>query len=191
MIKIMGERIYLRDHIAGDLNTFHAWMSDPIITRYTSLHSDSLAQSSKSLQHALDQNNAVPRKDYFFSIVEIQTEQIIGEAGFSIQTGTGHNSIAEIGYFLFQPFWGKGFAVESAKIMIDFCFSDLELNKVIAGCDTRNTASEKVMIRCGMQKEAYLKKHRFIDNIWRDRVEYAILHTDWLNKQQKIATVSF
>ncbi len=35
-MKIDGQRIYLRDHEPGDLDACHAWLSDPIVTRYLS-----------------------------------------------------------------------------------------------------------------------------------------------------------
>jgi [ribosomal protein S5]-alanine N-acetyltransferase len=183
MLRINGERIYLRDHLIGDTYTFHAWMTDPLITKYLSSHSDSMEQSSKLLKHAINQVNAIPRKDYFLAIVQVGTENVIGEAGFSIQSTAEKDGVAEMGYFLFPKYWGKGYATEAAALMIQFCFSELKLHKVTAGCDIRNTASEKVMIHCGMQKEAHFKQHRFIDGIWADRVEYAILRQDRMNKQ--------
>jgi RimJ/RimL family protein N-acetyltransferase len=182
MLEIKGERIYLRDHTAADLGTFHAWMNDPVVTRYLSQHSESIEQSLKLLSHAVAQNKAFPRKDYFFAVVELETGQIVGEAGFSIQSPSDSGGVAEMGFFLFQPYWGKGYASEAAKLIIDFGFSELSLHKITAGCDARNLASEKVMIHCGMQKEAHFKLHRLIDGVWSDRVEYAILRSDWVDK---------
>ena len=36
MFRIDGKRIYLRDHQASDLEAYHAWLSNPIVTRYLS-----------------------------------------------------------------------------------------------------------------------------------------------------------
>ncbi|MBI9050219.1 MAG: GNAT family N-acetyltransferase [Anaerolineaceae bacterium] len=179
MLKIDGERVYLRDHKASDLDVFHAWLSDAVVAKYLSWRTYTREESFTHLAHSINENNANPRTDYFFALVLNENEHIIGEAGFTIQTQTKPGGIAELGYFLLQSYWGKGYATEAAKLLIAYCFTVLKLHKVTAGCDVENRASEKVMINCGMQQEAYRKKQRLLNGEWRDRLEYALLYDDW------------
>ncbi len=43
-------------------------------------------------------------------------------------------------------------------IVLDFCFNDLKLHRIEAGCAVENIASYKVMEKVGMQKEGRCRK---------------------------------
>jgi ribosomal-protein-serine acetyltransferase len=60
---------------------------------------------------------------------------------------------AMLGYFLCQPFVGRGYMAEAAQGLIDFGFQQCKLSRVWASCDTRNDRSLRVMERIGMQRE--------------------------------------
>ncbi len=62
-------------------------------------------------------------------------------------------------------------------LAIDYCFNDLGLHKVTAGCDVDNKGSERIMIKCGIKKEAEYKGYVPLKGVWRDRLEYAILRS--------------
>ncbi len=111
------------------------------------------------------------------------TETIIGEAGFTIEVRAQHGGRADLGYFLLPAYWGQGYATEAAELMLTYCFTVLKLHKVTASCDAENTASEQVMKKCGMQREAYLRIHALLDGVWRDRLGYAILVDEWAERQ--------
>ena len=55
----------------------------------------------------------------------------------------------------------------------------MDIHKVMAHCDSRNGASERVMIKSGMQKEALSRKDRYINDEWSDSLQYSILHEEW------------
>ena len=58
--------------------------------------------------------------------------------------------------------------------------------RVTTGCDPENKGSENVMIKCGMIKEANMKKKVWMHGRLRDRVEYRLLKEEWENgKEQK------
>jgi ribosomal-protein-alanine N-acetyltransferase len=65
------------------------------------------------------------------------------------------------------------------KAWIEYCFTNLGVHRVRAACDAGNPASEKVMINCGMKKEAELRLHRFQNGAWHDELQYAILKEEW------------
>ncbi len=111
------------------------------------------------------------------------TETIIGEAGFTIEVRAEHSGRADLGYFLLPAYWGQGYATEATQLMLAYCFTVLKLHKVTASCDAENTASEQVMKKCGMQREAYLRIHALLDGVWRDRLGYAILVDEWAERQ--------
>ena len=57
----------------------------------------------------------------------------------------------ELGYWLGVPYWGRGFATEAARALIDHAFGDLEHETLISGERVNNPASRRVLEKCGFQ----------------------------------------
>jgi RimJ/RimL family protein N-acetyltransferase len=57
----------------------------------------------------------------------------------------------EIGYWLGVPFWGKGYATEAARAVIDYAFGKLGYDTLLAGARVSNPASRRVLEKCGFQ----------------------------------------
>ena len=57
----------------------------------------------------------------------------------------------ELGYWLGVAYWGRGFATEAARALIDYVFGDLEHETLISGARVNNPASRRVLEKCGFQ----------------------------------------
>ncbi len=57
----------------------------------------------------------------------------------------------EIGYWLGVPHWGRGFATEAARAVIDHAFGALQHEALQAGARVSNPASRRVLEKCGFQ----------------------------------------
>jgi ribosomal-protein-alanine N-acetyltransferase len=101
---------------------------------------------------------------------------IIGAIGFTI--APEHN-MAELGYWVGVPFWGKGYCTEAARALVDFGFSDLALNRIHAHHFGNNPASGRVLQKVGMKFEG-CSRHAFMK--WGEYLDihrYGILRSDW------------
>jgi RimJ/RimL family protein N-acetyltransferase len=58
---------------------------------------------------------------------------------------------AEIGYWLGVPYWGRGYATEAVRAVIDHAFGDLGHDALAAGARVHNPASRRVLEKCGFQ----------------------------------------
>ena len=58
---------------------------------------------------------------------------------------------AEHGYWLGVPFWGRGYATEAARAMIDYAFAKLGYEELCSGARVSNPASRRVLEKCGFQ----------------------------------------
>ena len=58
---------------------------------------------------------------------------------------------AEIGYWLGVPYWGRGYATEAARALIDHAFGDLGHDVLGAGARVHNPASRRVLEKCAFQ----------------------------------------
>jgi len=85
---------------------------------------------------------------------------------------------AELGYWIGVEHWGRGFATEAGRAVLDFGFGTLGLNRVEAHCFAGNAASVRVLEKLGMRFEGILRHHVVKDASPRDGLFYAVLASD-------------
>ena len=96
--------------------------------------------------------------------------QFCGVIGMVLQKDVYRKS-AEIGYWIGEPFWGKGITTKALSLATQYAFETLELERLFANIFEGNEASKKVLEKCGFQLEgigrkAVFKNNRFLDE-WR------------------------
>ena len=72
---------------------------------------------------------------------------VLGACG----VGSRDGEQPEIGYWLGVAFWGRGYATEAARALIDHAFADLGYDLLLAGARVSNPASRRVLQKCGFQ----------------------------------------
>ena len=143
---LVGPRVRVREHTPADLDAFHAWRGDPVAMRYLPWRSRSRAESRAALADAIAQQRLSERARYFFAVDLAGTGDRIGDVGFDLRP----DGEAGFGWFLRPEWWGRGLATEAARLTIDFAFARVGVAAVVASCDARNRASERVMQKCGL-----------------------------------------
>jgi len=101
---------------------------------------------------------------------EQNKNDLIGLVGFL----TNNKNERELGYRFRRPFWGKGYATEITKEMINYSFTELDFKKITADVWVENIASNKVL--CKFLKpveEFYNKSDNCIDR------RYQLLKEEW------------
>lgn len=122
-------------------------------------------------QRAMESGSA-----YNFAITWQDQSNLIGVIGLEIAP---EYKRAELGYWLGRPFWGKGFASESARRIVRFGFEDLKLHRIFAACFSRNVASMRVMQKAGMIYEGTLREHFLHFNRYEDTAYYGLLREEY------------
>jgi RimJ/RimL family protein N-acetyltransferase len=84
-----------------------------------------------------------------FAVALKENDRIIGGVGLDGDTGTETDEPA-FGYWLGQPYWGKGYGREAVAAVIDYGFRTLGIRTIRAYTDPSNTASQKVLLHCGL-----------------------------------------
>ena len=90
---------------------------------------------------------------------------------------------AEMGYALGRLYWGFGYMNEALRALLHYAFETLDLNRIEADIDPRNTASAKTLERLGFQKEGYLRERWIVDNEISDTALYGLLRREWQERQ--------
>ena len=86
---------------------------------------------------------------------------------------------ATMGYCLDDAAWGQGFATEAAGALLQWAFDTLDLNRVQAETDTRNTASSRVLEKLGFVREGTLREDCIVDGEVSDSWVYGLLRREW------------
>lgn len=104
--------------------------------------------------------------------------KLAGVAGLVLQSDIFRKS-AEIGYWLGEPFWGKGIATAVAKMLCELGFEQFGLVRLYAGVFESNTASMKVLEKAGFRLESIARKALIKRSQIYDNYIYAMTTEDW------------
>ena len=85
---------------------------------------------------------------------------------------------AVLGYCFNKTYWGKGYATEAVRALLEFGFKSLALHRIFANCDPSNVASNRVLMKSGMKLEGHLRKNFRVKGGWRDTMIYGILERE-------------
>jgi RimJ/RimL family protein N-acetyltransferase len=101
------------------------------------------------------------------------TGELIGTSGLQPLETTGE---IEVGYNLSEPFWRQGYGFECAMGWLQHGFENLGLERIVAVSYPENTASWRIMEKCGMSYET-TEEHYGINCVL-----YAVSRADFINK---------
>ena len=89
---------------------------------------------------------------------------------------------AEIGYFIGEPYWNKGIASTAVTLITEYGFNHLGLIRIDTGVFEYNTASQRVLEKCGFTKEGIFSKSVFKQNKFWDEVSLKVLRLKGVEK---------
>lgn len=81
----------------------------------------------------------------------------VGSIGVFPQSGI-HRMNAEMGYWLAEPYWGKGIMVKAVKEILKYAFRTFDIRRVFARPFGSNRASQRVLEKSGFIFEARFEK---------------------------------
>ncbi|MGG5507842.1 MULTISPECIES: GNAT family N-acetyltransferase [unclassified Myroides] len=102
-----------------------------------------------------------------------ETGEMIGTIGFYRMKLPHYRT--EIGYMLLPKFYGKGYASEAVLCLLDYGFYSLGFHSIEAVIYPDNIGSQRVLEKCGFEREAYFKESEFHGGTFVDVAVYSIL----------------
>jgi RimJ/RimL family protein N-acetyltransferase len=99
-------------------------------------------------------------------------DQAVGSIGFVMQPDVERVS-AEIGYWLGQPFWGRGITTDALRALTEYAFKRHSLTRLFALPFASNRASCRVLEKAGYQLEARLRRSAIKNGEIVDQCQYA------------------
>ena len=166
---------YLREQRYSDAQDFFNYFSTPKVSEYIlSSIPVTFEEAQKEIMYWIDlfyKNTGV-----YWAIAEKQSDTMIGAIGF--HDWNRYNNRAEISYDLSPDYWNKGIMSKATKIVLQYAFDTLKINRIQASTIIPNTASIKLLVRNGFQKDGSLRHYRYHKGKYYDIEMYSILRTD-------------
>ena len=164
--RLNGQRLYLRPYKTSDAQALSDMTARDEIYRTTYN-----IQREFDVEHArwwikFNANCRRTGTSYEFGIFEKDTDRLIGNIGIvNVNSRCRHATLA---YYIHPDMWNKGIATEAGKIMLDYAFSRLDLNRVGAVCMTENAASRRVLDKLGFEFEGVARQEIMKDGVFYD-----------------------
>lgn len=150
-MQLETKRLLIRDFTAADFDAVYAYGSDPEVVRYMDFPRSTPESTREHIARCSELAQAQPRRWYDMGIALKSTGEIIG--GIALDVFDREHDEAAFSYLLNRAAWGQGYATEALAEMVRFGFTVLGLQRIADGCDVENTASARVMEKCGFQFE--------------------------------------
>jgi [ribosomal protein S5]-alanine N-acetyltransferase len=129
-----------------------------------------LAAFKSRLQRAKD--DAKSGSALVFFVFEKATHRLVG----GITLGHLRHGVAmsgQIGYWVGEPFAGKGYMTDAVRTLARHSFGKLGLHRLEAACIPSNLRSVRVLEKAGFTQEGLLKSYLKINGQWQDHLLFA------------------
>jgi RimJ/RimL family protein N-acetyltransferase len=174
---IDADRIRLRWISADDTDAFYAIYSNPEVMRYWSTPPLPDIDAARNLINEIHESWK-RRAILKWGIALRSDDQLIGSITLFNLDFTHRR--AEIGYALAREHWSHGYMNEALMAVLKYAFEVLELHRIEADVDPRNTASIKTVERLGFQREGYLRERWQVNGEIQDAFFYGLLKQEWV-----------
>ncbi|MEA4853855.1 MAG: GNAT family protein [Christensenella sp.] len=116
-----------------------------------------------------------------FSFAIISEEGLVGSIGAFRQCNI-HCRTAEIGYYIAETFWGRGYATSAVGQMCQYLFEHTDMIRIFAEPFACNLASCRVLEKNGFQCEGILRQNAQKNGAVLDMKMYSVLKEEFLRK---------
>jgi len=168
-------RLVLRPIAPGDVATLHRISNEPGVRRF--LWDDEPVEKA-TIRNIISESGTMFADEGIglFGVRRRGKENLIGFCGFVRLDGMKE---PELTYELTQRAWGEGLATEMSHVCLCHAFEQASLERVIAGADAENVASQRVIEKLGMKIVGRLNPHV------PDASYYAVYRKEFLSRHGK------
>ena len=176
-MKLVTDRLELREFVEADWAAVLAYQRDARYLRYYPWTDRTPDDVRNFVGMFLDWQREQPRRRFQLAIMLKEGGALIGNCG--LRRKIDNDWEADLGYELDPAYWGRGYATEAARAMVDLGFRELALDRISSWCIADNTASARVLERLGFRQEGRLRRNEFFKGRWWDTLLYALLREEW------------
>ena len=112
-----------------------------------------------------------------FAFAVTADDIVVGSIGI-FRCDNIHSRTAEMGYYIGEQYWGKGYATSAVKRACNYIFTHTDIIRIFAEPFAYNTASGRVLEKAGFQLEGVLHSNAVKNGNILDMKLYALIKED-------------
>ncbi len=151
---IETDRLILRPITINDADDVFEWTGDERVAEYMIYPCHKNVEVTKMWLKSLDNLE----NEYTWGFVRKSNNKLIGSGGIRFRAD---ENVWSFGYNLRYDCWGHGYATEASKRMIEYVYSEHNACEFVAEHAVENTASGRVIEKCGLIFEKYSEYSKF------------------------------
>ncbi len=127
------------------------------------------------------------REDAGYALFVFQKEDGALIGGLTLSNiRRGVTQSCSLGYWMGQPYSGKGLMRETVRCIVPFVFEQLGLHRLEAACVPNNEPSKAVLRHAGFKEEGLARRYLRINGAWQDHLLFALLDSDLAARQPRL-----
>jgi [ribosomal protein S5]-alanine N-acetyltransferase len=151
------------ESLAAHANNRNVWRNMRDLMPHPYANSDAARFIAQALEQPRPTNFAIDVDGAAVGAIGLRLKEDIERVG------------AELGYWLGQPFWGRGILSEAVPAMTRWALAEFQLKRVEAIVFEWNPASARVLEKAGFVREGVMRQSAVKDGQVIDRILYAFL----------------
>ncbi len=144
---IETKRLLLREFTADDTHLILQLNEDPEVTRYTHDPIRNYEQANEVLTGSILPQYALYNHGRWAAHLKTDLS-FIGWCGLKFRAELMET---DLGYRFMKQYWGQGYATEAAAACLRYGFEKLHIQEIIGRTEPENSASVRVLKKCGME----------------------------------------
>jgi len=177
---LRGSKIYLRPLERADLNeTYLGWLNDHEVTQ--NLEAGVFPSTLQDLE-AFYQGVTGSKSEVMFAIADSKSHRHIGNVKLGPINWVHRRAMFGI-IIGEKEFWGRGIGKEATRLVVEYGFQRLNLNRIGLGV----LATHEAAIRCyqavGFKTEGRFREEMFCDGTYQDRLWMGLLRSEYESKR--------
>jgi RimJ/RimL family protein N-acetyltransferase len=171
-----GQKVRLRAYTKDDLSMARSFLNDSEVSimMRVGIPFPMRPEDEEKWYNSLDANGD---KNYGFAIESKKEGQYLGGCG--VHGIDSKNHVATVGIFLGREHIGKGYGTDAMQVLVDFCFNEINLNKVKLFVFAFNKRGLKCYQKVGFKIEGKLRQEIFRQGKYHDMLSMGLLRSEW------------
>jgi ribosomal-protein-alanine N-acetyltransferase len=179
-IRIETEHLIIRNFTSNDLSQLYKIMNNEEIMRSVPFAKERTLPECKELMKRIlnryKESTILNFKGFLLLVASKDNNECVGFVGlFPLTYDTAEN---ELFYGLFEEHYGKGYATEIGKAIIQYGFNNMKINKIVATVNKDNEVSKRVLDKLGMCFEYEIQDEEARNSSYDGELMYSIKRTD-------------
>lgn len=165
----MKSRVFIRPLELADIGHIMQWVNDPdIVKNFQNFKGFTKSEELNFLKKILKSKN-----DFVFSIFRKSDGKYTGQCAIN-QIGW-QNKLGRFSIFVTKENWGRGYAEEAIRLLLNYAFKKLKLHKIWGVCWATNQKAWHIYKKIGFKKEGLLRDEYFWRGRYHDLIRMAVI----------------